>query len=315
MTTNVSRMGPKIAASATCGRKTLLVLVSLACVALAGNTALADLMYGLESRAPGGSVASAPPTYLYSFDDDVPGTVTNVGKVKLNNADVDADALAWSATHGLLAFTVQTVAVPTSSLVAINPATAVATATGHSYAGRDIRGAIFDAAGNFWVADAKQDQLLRLDPVGGGILQTINLTLATSAFDLGTATDIAIARDGAFLLVSTYDVYAVDMATGALTLRHNFGPPASSTHALAGMAFSTNGPDNILFGYEINGTDDIYCYDINNSFARTTFKTDFSGLNAGRGDLASITPVPVPGAVLLGMLGLSVAGVKLRKRA
>ncbi len=32
-------------------------------------------------------------------------------------------------------------------------------------------------------------------------------------------------------------------------------------------------------------------------------------------DNLMVTPVPVPGAVLLGMLGLSVAGVKLRKRA
>ncbi len=31
--------------------------------------------------------------------------------------------------------------------------------------------------------------------------------------------------------------------------------------------------------------------------------------------MESVTPVPVPGAVLLGMLGLSAAGIKLRKYA
>ena len=31
--------------------------------------------------------------------------------------------------------------------------------------------------------------------------------------------------------------------------------------------------------------------------------------------IEGVNPVPVPGAILLGMLGLSVAGVKLRKRA
>lgn len=288
------------------------LFVALLCV-LGANAAFGDLMYGLESKAPGGSVPSSAPTYLYSFDDDVPGTVTNIGKVTLNGADVDADALAWSVIHGLLAFSVQSVAAPTSSLLTINPANAVATATGHSYNGRDIRGAIFDAADNFWVADAAQSQLLRIDPIGGGISQTINLTLAAAAFNLSTATDIAISRAGTFFLVSTYDVYTVDMSTGALTLQHNF---PGTTDALAGIAFSTNGPDNILFGYEVNGTDDLYGYDIDNNFARTTFKTDFiPGFNAGRGDLASITPVPVPGAMLLGMLGLSMAGVKLRKRA
>lgn len=290
---------------------TRLVFIGLVC-ALAAAPATADLMYGLESLAPGGSVPSSAPTYLYSFDDDVPGTVTNIGKVKLDNADIDADALAWSVNHGLLAFSIQSAAALTSSLLTINPANAVATATGHSYVGRDIRGAVFDISDNLWVADAAQNQLLRIDPIGGGISQTIDLTLANAAFNLSTTTDIAISRAGTFFLVSTYDVYTVNMSTGELTLQHQF---PGTTDALAGIAFSTNGPDTILFGYEVNGTDDLYCYDIDDNFTRTTFKTDFiPQFNAGRGDLASITPVPVPGAVLLGLLGLSVAGAKLRKR-
>ena len=39
------------------------------------------------------------------------------------------------------------------------------------------------------------------------------------------------------------------------------------------------------------------------------------GLGAEVIDNVAFTPVPVPGAFLLGMSGLSIAGVKLRKRA
>jgi hypothetical protein len=297
-------------------RGPVLVVTLSVLVALAANTAVADMTYGLKSLAPGGAVPSSAPTYLFSFEDNTPGGVTSIGKVKLNGADVDADALAWSVTYGLLAFSVQSVAAPTSSMLTINPTTAVATAKGFSYSGRDIRGAIFDAGDNLWVADAAQDQLLRIDPVGGGILQTVNLTLAAAAFDLSTATDIAIARDGTVFLVNTYDVYTVDMGTGALTLRHNFGPPDILTHALAGISFSTDGPDNVLFGYEVNGSDDIYQYDISSGYAATSFASNIiPSFNAGRGDLATITPVPIPGAVLLGLLGLGAAGVKLRRFA
>ena len=289
-------------------KKCLLALVPV--LALAANTAVADMTYGLESRAPGGTVPSSPPTYLYSFDDNTPGVVTNIGKVQLNNSDIDADALAWSANYGLLAFSVQTGAATGSSLLTIDPDTAVAQDSGSSYSGRDIRGAVFDAGDNLWVADAAQDQLLRINPVNGNIEQIINLTLSGAAFNLSTATDIAITRDGTYFLASTYDLYTVDVSTGVLTLQHHF---TGTSDALAGISFSTDGPDNVLFGYEINYSDDIYQYDISSGYARTAFAVNFTpGFNAGRGDLATIT-VPVPGAVLLGILGLGLAGVKLRK--
>ncbi len=44
-----------------------------------------------------------------------------------------------------------------------------------------------------------------------------------------------------------------------------------------------------------------------------TFTGDVGDIGAG--SVLGVTVVPVPGAVLLGMLGLSVAGLKLRKRA
>jgi hypothetical protein len=46
--------------------------------------------------------------------------------------------------------------------------------------------------------------------------------------------------------------------------------------------------------------------------APSSFPADFSDFIV---QMESITPVPVPGAILLGMLGLSVAGIKLRKFA
>jgi len=297
-------------------RKTLLILAMLACGALAANTAVGDMTYGLESLAPGGTVPSSPPTYLYRFEDNTPGAVTNLGRVKLpDGSDVDADGLAWSTKHGLVAFSVQTGA-PSSSMLTIDPSTRVATPKSFSpYSGRDIRGAVFDVGDKLWVVDATQDQLLRINPVNGSIEQTVNVMLSGAPFNLSNTTDIAIRRDGTFFLTSTYDIYTIDVSTGALTLQHNLGPPGSSTHALAGISFSTDGPDNVLFGYDINGSDDIYQYNISGGYVASSFALDFiSGFNAGRGDLATIT-VPVPGAVLLGLLGLSAAGIKLRKFA
>lgn len=280
-------------------------------LAVMANTAAGDMMYALTSTAPGGGVASAAPTYLHYFDDNNPGVVTNLGKLTVNDNDVDADALAWSRTYGLLAFSVQT-GQDKSQMLALDPATVTATAVGSLYDERDIRGAVFDAADNFWAADAAGDELLRINPANGDIWQSVGLWQSGAAFDLGTSTDIAVARDGTFYIVNTGQFYTVDMGTGIVSLQHDI---PSLENNLPGLAFSTDGPDDLLFGYEVNGSDDIFTYDIGNGYSSAVFASGFTNENAGRGDLASITPVPAPAAVLLGMLGLSVAGVKLRKYA
>ena len=294
-------------------RTTLLMIAAVMFVGMAAGSASAGVTYGLKSLAPGGSIPSAAPTHLFRFDDNTPGSVFDIGVVRLNGQDIDADALAWSATHGLLAFQLGGAAAPASSLLSIDSTTAVATPIGSPLAERDIRGAVFTAAGDLWVADAAQDQLLKIDPATAGILATVNLAVPGAVFDLSTVTDIAERSDGSLYLTSLYDVYTVDVTTGVLTLEHAF---PDILNALAGASFSTDGPDNILFGYEVNYSDDIYCYDVDGGFSRTNFQTNIiPSFNSGRGDLATVTPVvPAPGAVLLGSLGAAFVGYLRRRK-
>jgi len=76
------------------------VFVAVLC-AVAANAAVADLMYGLESLAPGGTVPSSAPTYLYRFNDNTPAIPvggndgTTVGQQRLIAFQYAADL--WGA--------------------------------------------------------------------------------------------------------------------------------------------------------------------------------------------------------------------------
>jgi DNA-binding beta-propeller fold protein YncE len=239
--------------------RSLLMIVGVACVGLTAGSATAATIYGLKSMAPipRTGLISSPPTHLFRFDDNTPGSVIDLGAVLLGGRDVDADALAWSSRHGLLAFQVTTAAAPSSALLSIDSGTAVATMVGSPLVGRDIRGAVFDAHGDLWVADAAQDQLLKIDPASANVLAAIALNLSGNPFDLTPYTDIAVRSNGSMYLTDmfdTFDIYTVDATTGALALEHTF---ADNLNNLLGISFSTDGPDNILFGYEANYEDDI----------------------------------------------------------
>ncbi len=77
----------------------------------------------------------------------------------------------------------------------------------------------------------------------------------------------------------------------------------------------TGDPTTVAYGGGAGAWDESWSWGIDViPLEYSDFKVDINPL-VGGGYEVSLTPVPVPGAVLLGMLGLSVAGVKLRKRA
>jgi hypothetical protein len=166
--------------------------------------------------------------------------------------------------------------------------------------GRTIVGAAFDASDRLWVVDTQQDQLLRIDPNSGGILQSIPITLGGNRFDLhAVGTDIAFDIYGKayicdYITQSPYGTkfYRLDMATGAATLLHTDQVVVpgcgggSAGPAVVGMAFSRAAPPDRLFVAENNGCDDIWYYDINSNWNRVYLYDAWSNiwrLQCGRG--------------------------------
>ena len=81
------------------------------------------------------------------------------------------------------------------------------------------------------------------------------------------------------------------------------------TPTLSWMYFGSASSDSLVLGRSVGDTVNIYMEavsDIRDSGS-------FPGARSTSIDI-TMAPVPVPGAVLLGMIGLSLAGVKLRKR-
>jgi hypothetical protein len=133
---------------------------------------------------------------LFWFREDGSG-IFLVGDLTLNGSPVKIDALASSPQYGLLAFQMDgdlyQYTGSNSRLVRVNPQTAQVSVIGDWLSGRTIVGAAFDASDRLWAVDTQQDQLLRIDPNSGAILQSIPITLGGNRLDLHApgATDIA----------------------------------------------------------------------------------------------------------------------------
>jgi hypothetical protein len=260
---------------------------------LAAPTTAFAIVYGLESSE--GAGGSAAPTQLFSFEENGSGVMV-IADVMVGGEDIDADALAQSAIHGLRAYRL----IGTSSqLVSINSTTGAAAHIGSALANRTMRAAAFDALSRLWVVDAANNVLLRIDPVTGAVLgSAVPLMLGMSAFTVtGAGSDIAFAANGTAVLVDSNKVYSLNTATGAVSLLFEDAVPQADMSPVfhVGAAFVAGVGGGKLFVFDVNGTDDVFFYQ-NLSTPRVLYDEDFSpSFNAGRGDLASLPPFIPPG--------------------
>ncbi len=296
-------------------------LITVLVTGLASSPSAQASIFGLKScgsNSPGfcgsGIIdGSLPPTNLFSFQEDG-SNFLDIGAVTLGGSGIDADALALSATYGLLAFELQKSGSTTigSTLISINSDTAMASSIGSTLNGRDIRGAVFDHSDTLWAIDAANDEILEINSTTGAVVGTpFGLTLGGNPYDLSNVSDIAVRRNGNFYLTDQSDFFTMDIQSGALTLLNT-----DAGQGLSGAAFSNNAPQEALFVYEVNDFDDIFRYNADSGFTRTTLHTNIiPSFNAGRGDLASLTVVPEPVSSTLFIIGAATLGFRrFRKR-
>ena len=77
------------------------------------------------------------------------------------------------------------------------------------------------------------------------------------------------ARTGPFFLIQSRSVFTLDIHTGALTLQFNDTNASGGSPfiSISGAAFSANASSpNHLFVYDINGSDDIFRFDVTVGF-------------------------------------------------
>src|SRR5262249_18016305 len=170
------------------------------------------VLYGLKSTTA--ASGSGPPTLLFRANPDG-SSLTSLGAVTLDNANIDADALAASPTQGLVGFE-QTASG--SRLIKIDSTTAVATAIGPPLFGREIRGATFAQNGDLWSIDVPGKSLVRVSTATGEELGSVGLTVGGLPLSPDSNSDLAVRFDGQMLLVSANQFYSVDTSTGNATL-------------------------------------------------------------------------------------------------
>ncbi|MCH9675768.1 MAG: hypothetical protein K0U93_30300, partial [Gammaproteobacteria bacterium] len=112
------------------------------------------------------------------------------------------------------------------------------------------------------------------------------------------STDIAAAGNQVLNVSDRGNIYELAPSTGELTVLHS-----SAGSSFSGLAASKDALNAMLFAYEVNGNDDLYRFDqgfVRSDVFLNIIPTDANGLlNAGRGDLAGLAPVPLPGTALL----------------
>lgn len=285
-------------------------LAMAVCVLIAWSGAADGAIYGIKSKDP----ISDPPTRLFRVDDDG-SNLTVLSEVKLNGLAIDADGLAQDGSANLFAFEVTTDGT-SSRLLSIDPLTSEATAIGPALAGRDIRGAVYDALGRLVVLDAANDSVLRINPLTGQAVAGSEASLTESGgggFTLGNVADLTQRSDGSFVMVNDLGFYELDLATATVT--ELFVETAAASHdgrvpTFAGLA--TTSEDGVLLGYDVTFDDDLWLYDEGNGYDRTlAHQNIISAYNAGRGDLASL-PIPEPATLLMAVVGSTAL---LRRRA
>lgn len=269
---------------------------------------------------------------LFSFSESG-GSFVDIGPVRdgglniLGGIDVmQGDALAISTTWGLLGYRIDLSYTPGnefftvtgSTLMSINPSTAVGTLIGSSLVGREIRGATFDLDGALWVIDSANNEVLQINPADGtivgspapltfngnpniiiaGVPTTVPTTLnGNISPPLRGITDIAVRCDGTLIVVGFTDdppgsvttlFFKVDVHTGALTL---VGMSRNDT-ITPGITFSKDAADpDDLFATDSQGADDIFQYDTHACFERTTLFEDF---------IPTFLPVPEDPSIVFG---------------
>lgn len=318
---------------------------------LAATTAPAAIIYGLESQDFSSGLASQAPTALFRFDTSNPtGTFSRLAVTRLagTTTQLNVDGLAISNLGTLYGFELNSSG---STLVTINPATGrVATVTLLAGPVRDIRGAVF-AFNRLYALDAANNELVVINPITGAVQSAVGVALSTSSttrYNLTNATDIAVTRNGQFIVaegdrntqvqggVNTgapanapgfngTRFYQINPATGVMTLAGSATVPNNApnvgsnenVHMAIGATF-TSDTGRALFLNEFNSGDDIIRYQFNNSYTNATLggtvlanpTSTLNGVaqNAGRGDLASIVTA-VPEPSSTMLIGVGLAGL------
>ncbi len=252
-------------------------------------------IWGVKTHDP----LSGPPSTLFRFASDGSAFAT-IGVITLDGHQVDVDGLAVDADGRLFGYVAGNAS---GQLIAIDIATAVATAVGSPLSGREIRGAAFDRDGMIVGIDIFAGGLAWVDPSTGlPTAPDVPLTLDGNAFAPAFGTDLVIATDGRAILVSG-PLFEVDLATGVLTELHDDqvpGPDGILVHG-AGLALPADPGDGRVVLYDVNAEDDVFIYELAAPHDRALLFGDIvPGYNAGRGDLASypreievgVAPVP-----------------------